>query len=126
MLAQAAGQRHREAGGQPGDHDREEHADRQRGAGVLEGRAHARGRAALAGRDAPHDRGGVGRGEHPAADPIQRDEQREGRVGEADRQQHQADEAAAEDRHPGGRDATGPELVGQEAPRPAPKPGTRR
>ena len=41
------------------------------------------------------------------------------RVRKAHGQQHQADEAAAEDRHPGGRDAAGTELVGQ-------KPATGR
>ena len=55
------------------------------------------------GRDAAHDRGGVRRGEHTAADPVERDQQRERPVREVDRQQQQADEARAEQQHAGRR-----------------------
>src|SRR6266487_3238046 len=42
------------------------------------------------GRDAAHDRGGVGCGEHAAADSVQPGEQGENPVGEIHGQQHQA------------------------------------
>ena len=115
LLLQAARQRLRQAARQPGDHQREEHADRQRRAGVLEGRAHARGHAAVPRRDAAHDRRRVGRGEHAAADPVRGDEQGEGPVREVDGQQHQADEAGAEHDHAGGGEAAGAEAVGEKS-----------
>ena len=51
------------------------------------------------GRHAAHDRGGVRRGEHAAADAVERDQQRERPVREVDRQQQQADEAQPEQQH---------------------------
>ncbi len=74
-----------------------------------------------AGRDAAHDRGRVGRAEHADADPVERDQQRERPVGEVDGQQHQPDEARAEQQHPGGGEAARAEPVRQLARRPGPE-----
>ena len=115
LLLEAAGERVGEVAGQPGDHQREEHADRERRAGVLEGRAHPRRGAALGRRDAAHDRGGVGCGEHAHADAVDEEEQRERPVGEVDGQQQQPDEARAEHEHPGGGEPARAEAVGQVA-----------
>ena len=99
----------------PGDQQREEDADGQRHAGVLEGGPHAGRRAAVMGGDRRHDRGGVGRGEQARADAVAEDQQREHPVGEVDRQQHQAGEAARRDQQPAGGERAGAEPVGQDA-----------
>ena len=79
--------------GQAGDHQREEHADRQHHAGVQERRPHAGGRAALGGRARCSSPTAVfGAANRPEPDPVQRDQHRELPVGEVDRQQQQPEE----------------------------------
>ena len=116
----------RQAGGEPGDHQREEHADRDRGAGVLEGRAHPGCDAAFGRGHAAHDRGRVGRGEHPGGDADQRQQQREHGVREVHRQQHQADEAGAGQRRAGGGQRRGSRICRTGCRRSARRSGSRR
>ena len=104
---QAGAERRGQRPGQPGDEQREEHADRQHRAGVHRGRPHAGRDAALAGRHAAHHGRGVRRREQPGADPVQRDQRRERPVGKVDREQQQPEERRRDEQQPTGGQAAG-------------------
>ena len=58
----------------------------------------------------------LGAANMPTPIPLSAISSGEGPVGEVDRQQQQADEAGAEQQHPGGGEAAGAEPVGQRSP----------
>ena len=86
LILQSTRQRGGQAVGEADNHQREEHADRQRRAAVLECRTHAGHHTALTGQHAAHDRRGVRSGEHAAANSVERDQECERPVREIDRQ----------------------------------------
>ena len=65
------------------------------------------------GGQAVHDRGAVGRGEHAHRDPVESENDREHRIGEVDREQHQEPEADRRSEHAAAREPARAEAVGQ-------------
>ncbi len=105
---------HRQGGREPEDHQREEDTDREHLGGVLEGRVHARARAAVLGGQAVHHPGTVRRGEGAHREAVQQEQPREQGVGEVHRQQLEQRKARRSPEHPTGREGPGAEVIGEE------------
>jgi len=98
-------------GRQADDHQREEDAHRQHLGRVLKGLVHAAAGAAVAGRQAVHDGGSVGRGEQPHRDAVQEQHHGERGIREVGRKQHQKREAERRADHACGGEPAGAEAV---------------
>jgi len=122
LILQSTRERGGQTMGEADNHQREEHADRQRRAAVLECRAHARHHTALTGQDAAHESRRCSERRTCRCQFRERDQHCECPVREIDRQKQQADETQPEQQHADRRDAR----AHRTGPTSRPPPGLRQ